>query len=221
MSIEKKARMAVNNGDTYDSVGNVKNLIDTLENISGGSVPFNLAVTQGKIDGYSKIDKFGLNPTIATTSDPEDVWEGGGIYTYDADDTAPIVSIASSSAAADNGIDIEITGLDINGDQVTQTIALGLTRQTLTTPLWRVYRMANVGDTALTGTVFCYTGTGTAPSLGDSEVRAVITNGYNQTLMALYTVPAGKVGFLMRGETGMEWSGAGFFANPEASSLLL
>ena len=219
MSLEQKERMSTRNGDMFDENGNVKNIINTLETIGGGVVPFNLAVTQGKIDGYSKIDKFGLNPTITTTSDPEDVWEGGGTYTYDANGTAPIVSLASSSAAADNGIDIEITGLDINGEKVVQTITLGLTRQALTTPLWRVYRMANVGTTALTGTVFCYTGTGAAPTLGDSEIRAVITNGYNQTLMTLFTIEKGKVGFLMRGEAGMEWSGTGFFANPEAARV--
>ena len=42
--------------------------------------------------------------------------------------------------------------------------------------------------------VYCYTGTGNVPAV--DAVRAVIDNGHNQTLMALYTIPNGKIGYL-------------------------
>jgi hypothetical protein len=166
------------------------------------SKSFELSVMMGQQSGYSTLDKFGENPDINTTSGPEDIWEGGGLYTYDANGTAPIVSIASSSSSDTQ--DIQVTGSDIEGDEVTQTITLtGTTRKALTTPLWRVYRMSNEGTVNVAGNVFCYTGTGTVPSIGDAEVRALINNGNNQTLMAQYTMPKGKVGFLYRGEIGM------------------
>lgn len=169
----------------------------------GISKPFELAVTMGMVEGYSTIDKFGLNPLITTTTDPEDIWEGGGTYIYDADGTAPIVSLASSGADVQP---ITIEGLDIDGNFIEQTITLtGTTRAALTTPLWRVYRMSNAGNVSLIGTVYCYTGTGTVPTTGDPEVRAIIDNGNNQTLMSLYTIPKGKVGFLYRGELGIEY----------------
>jgi hypothetical protein len=165
---------------------------------------YELAVTMGQIDGYSALDKYGENPVIETTSDPEDIWEGGGEYTYDADGTAPIVSIISTSSGDTQ--DIKIVGLDINGDEVEQIVALtGNVRKALTTPLWRVYRMENEGTTDLAGTVYCYIGTGGVPVLANQ--RALIDNGNNQTLMALYTVPKGKVGFLYRGEVGINFSG--------------
>lgn len=177
---------------------------------------WSLQVNQGEIDGYSVVDKFGFNPSIETATDPEDVWEGGGVYTYDADNTAPIVSIASNNGADTQ--DIEITGLDINGVEVKQTITLtGTTRVALTTALWRVYRMENESATSLTGTVFCYTGTGTVPSVGDPEVRAIIDDGNNQTQMALYTIPIGCVGFLYYGELAMEQSSTGFSSNEYAN----
>ena len=180
------------------------NIKDSMKKFyENGTKPFELQVSMGMVDGYSTVDKFGSNPTITTGSDPEDIWEGGGVYVYDAFGTAPITSLHSSSAADDNGIDIEIQGLDINGDSVVQTITLGLTRQDLDTPLWRVFRMENKSDTDLTGNAICYTGTGSIPSVGDPEVRALITNGNNQTLMALYTIPKGKVAFLYRGEVGL------------------
>lgn len=158
-------------------------------------------IQSGQIPGYSVIDKFGENPDIDTGTDPEDVWEGGGLYNYDAAGTAPIESLASNNATDTQ--DIKITGLDINGDEIIQTITLsGTTRVALDTNLWRVYRMENESATDLVGVVFCYVGTGTVPSIGDPVVRAIIDNGNNQTLMALYTIPIGKVGFLYRGEIG-------------------
>jgi len=152
-------------------------------------------------DGCSFVDKFGENPDIDTATVPEDIWEFGGEYVYDTDGTAPIVSLISDNAL--DTMDISITGLDIDGYEVNQTVTLtGTTRVALPIPLWRVYRMANEGVTGedINGTVYCYVGTGGVPAIAD--VRAVIDNGNNQTLMALYTVPRGKVGFLFRGELG-------------------
>lgn len=60
--------------------------------------------------------------------------------------------------------------------------------------------MQNVGVTDLIGTCYCYTGTGGVPAL--ANIRAIIDNGNNQTLMALYTVPRGYVAYLCRGELG-------------------
>ena len=174
-------------------------------------LPFNLAVSMRAIKKYSSLDKFGYNPTIAPATDPEDVWEGGGTYNFST--SADIVSLASSEGA-DNQV-IEVQGLDENWEEVTQLITLnGTTRVALDTALIRVYRMVNQGTTNLAGTVFCYTGIGTVPSIGDPEIRAVIENGNNQTLMAIYSVPAKKVAFLHRGEVGIEWEG-GVFSGTE------
>lgn len=170
--------------------------------LAGGfSESFELACSKGLIPGHSKVDKFGENPDIDTGTVPEDIWEFGGEYNYDPVGTAPIVSLVS-----DDPLDtqvIEVTGQDINRNEVVQQITLtGTTRVPLTTPLWRVYRMANLADAGgeINGVVYCYTGLTNTPLA--SEVRAIIDDGNNQTLMALYTVPLGKVGFLYRGELG-------------------
>lgn len=171
------------------------------------SKEFLLAVQMGQVAGVSTVDKFGLNPQIATGNSNEDVWEGSTEYIYDADGTAPIVSLVSNSASDTQAINVQ--GLDINGNFVSQNITLtGTTRVPLTTPLWRVFRMSNEGVTDLAGTCYCYTGTGGVPSI--TLTRALISNGNNQTLMALYTIPKGKVGFLVRGEAGIEWEGTAF-----------
>ncbi len=168
-----------------------------------------LSVTMGKKAGYSVVDKFGENPDIDTGSAPEDIWEYGGLYPYDTWGTAPIQYI-SSSDALDTGQTVSVQGLDIDGNAVVQEITTtGQTIVTLTTPLWRVYRMVNESDEGkdLIGTLYCHTDpTPTAGVPVGVSVRATITNGNNQTLMALYTIPKGKVGFLYRGEFGMSRS---------------
>lgn len=177
--------------------------------------PFNLKVNQGLIPGHSVIDKFGRNTLVGPTTDPEDVWEGGGLYNYDADGTAPIVSLVSDNIA--DTMPIVVVGQDINRNEVVQTVTLnGTTRVPLTTPLWRVYRMISL-TANVTGTVYCYVGTGGVPTLADT--RAVIVNGSNQTLMALYTIPLGKVGFLFKGGADLSYSGAGVSSGDFANCL--
>lgn len=201
--------MYANNGQQFKNDGTIVNVADLLENIS--NTEFNLMVSSGMIDGYSYIDKFGVNPEITTGTDPEDIWEFGGTYNYDDFGTAPIL-YTSSSNTADIGRTIEIQGLDINGDFVDQEVTTnGQAVVNLTTPLWRVYRMQNVSDSplVLNGTFYCHTDE--TPTLGvpvDSSVRAIIDGAKGQTLMALYTIPNGKVGFLYRGEVGVELEGS-------------
>lgn len=182
-----------------DGVGTVVGSTDATAYLNVGQ-PFELKVNQGLVEGHSAQDKFGENPDIDTGTQ-EDIWEYGGEYIYDTPGTAPIVSLISDNIADTQ--DIMVIGLDIDGNEVEQTLTLtGTTRVALTTPLWRVYRMSNEADIGedLLGTVYCYTGTGGVPAA--ANIRAIIDNGNNQTLMALYTVPLGKVGFLYRGEVG-------------------
>lgn len=164
-------------------------------------------IQSGQVDGYSVVDKFGINPTIATGTDPEDIWEFGGVYNYDDTGTAPIMYMSSNND--DDANDVVVEGLDIDGNFVSQTVTLlGQDNASLSTPLWRVYRMVNDGDTSLSGTVYCHTDA--TPSNGvpaGANVRAIIEDGKNQTLMCLYTIPLGKVGFLFRGEMGIELEG--------------
>jgi len=173
-------------------------------------MPFNLAVNMGRIPGYSVVDKFGVVPQVTTATDPADIWEHGGVYPFDTNGTAPI-QYTSSSSALDTGQTVNIQGLDINGDFVEQTVNTnGQSVVDLTTPLWRVYRMQNDSDTGndINGILYCHTDS--TPSSGvpnSADIRAMINDGHNQTLMCIYTVPKGKVGFLYRGELGVELEG--------------
>lgn len=168
-----------------------------------------LGVNMGFLPGFSTVDKFGINPEITTGSDPEDVIEQGGQVQYDPNGSAPIKYVSSSSAL-DVGQTVEVQGLDINGILTTQdVITNGQNNVELDTPLWRQFRMQN-NDSALDiqGTLYCHTDP--APALGvptSLAIRTIIIGSKNQTLFAAYTIPAEKVGFLFRGELGVELDG--------------
>ena len=173
----------------------------------GGMTWWTFGIASGQVDGFSWIDKFGSNNLITTATDPEDVWEYGGLYTFS--DTADIQSISSSSAA-DTGIVVRVQGLLDDGTQCSCYDTLnGQNIVTLDSTFWRVFRIENMDSVDLAGTVYCYRGTDETDGVPDtdSDVRASVSNGNNQTLMSIYTVPLGYVGFLVRGEVGLRYTG--------------
>jgi len=187
--------------------------VEKLLALGGNSPEFPLMVSMGKVRNAEPMGKFGVNLSITTSTDPEDIIEQGGRVQWDTDGTAPIKYI-SSSDALDTGQTIEIQGLDINGNFVSQIATTnGQTNVVLETPLWRNYRMSNESPNTLLngdiqGTLYCHSDA--APTAGvptAANIRTIITAGTNQTLFCAYTVPNGKVGFIIRGEVGLELEG--------------
>ena len=168
-----------------------------------------LAIAEDNVTGKTFIHKFGFAPDFDTADGLVTIWDGADdslfagsppmAYTYSS--TADIGLISSSDAG--DAQDIEIHGLDTNLDIVVQTITLnGQTDVDISatgTDLKRVYRMVNRGSTPLAGDVYIRTngsaqGSG-VPSVANT-VRAIIRNGNNQTLMAVYTIPNGTTGYM-------------------------
>ena len=163
--------------------------------------PLLLEVARGNVVGYSTMSKFGQNNDIGTGA-YEDIWDGGATYTYPANDTAPITDIYST----DNGDeqDIQVQGLDVTGALTLQTITLtGTTVAPLTTNLWRVFRLMNMGTTNNAGVVHA-----TVSNKATSYAQMAIGN--NQTLMALYTIPLGKTGYLLQGTNSIIGTNRGY-----------
>jgi hypothetical protein len=194
----------VNTGEDKD--GNFKNIRSTPDG-SLFTTDFLLEVAKGNIPGHTFDRKFGENPIIQA-ADPADLWEygktaGAELYTFSADGVADITGFSSDNAS-DTGIDITITGLDINGVEVIQTIATngsdGRTTVPLATPLWRLNRAYNDSGTPLAGNIYIYTSAAVV-TLGVpapvTTVRGYISILEGQTLQGIYTVPAGKTGYIM------------------------
>ena len=136
------------------------------------------------------------------------VWDGANDsdigemqYTYSTSNA--IDSVSSTSAGATQ--DIEIQGLYDDGAgnwlNITQTVTLtGQARVAIPQPLIRVFRMVNVSSTDIGAGVWVYCYENTAITGGrpndTTTIRAVIDNGNNQTLMAVYTIPSGLTGYM-------------------------
>ena len=150
---------------------------------------FDLNVARGKTRGASQIHKFGATPSqsINTTAS---VWDKGDtLYPWSAFDTAGVLVVAAVNAS-DNGKTLTVEGLDENFNLVSEDFTLSSSATVTGTQTFkRVYRGfltdgTNVGQINV--------------SRGGTQVLRIIADA-GQTLMAVYTVPAGYTGYLYQG----------------------
>jgi len=172
---------------------------NNINPITGGStvddIPFYLAVQQGKVPGYTMINKFGYNPSIGSGAF-ETIWETGGDYPWQSTAvTVDVVSDDTNDDVAGTGArTLRIQGLDGSYNLAEETVDMdGTTTVTTTQTFLRVFRMSV--ETA--GSSGNNEGTITVTYTGGSDVAATVTAGNGQTLMAVYTIPAGYTGYLL------------------------
>lgn len=147
--------------------------------------PFELQVARGQVAWHSRLLKFGNNPAINEIE--ETVWEAGGIYVYPS--SAITLTATSSAGATDSAVAIRVSGLDANYNEISDNIVLsGAGTATTTKQFLRVNRAFVTGSKAITGVV-SFTNGGTTYATLNSD---------NQTLMALWTVPAGYTGYIVQ-----------------------
>jgi len=131
------------------------------------------------------IRKFGRNDDIDTG--PEDIWDGGGLYSWPTAAAATtIVSSSVNDAAAGTGIrTARVFGLDTNFLEIQEDVTLnGTTPVALSNQYLRVYRAYGLTFGSLE------TNDGNIDVLHGATVLARISAQRGQTLMALYTIPA-------------------------------
>ncbi len=153
------------------------------------------AIAAGLISGVSIVNKFGRNPDVDSGSVPEDVWGGGGVYPFlsSAETITAVSDSALDTSAGAGARTIEVQGLDSNYELQTEDVILnGTTAVTLASQYLRIFRSRVL--TAGTGEV----NAGTITIAGTTQTQAVVSIGQGQTLMAIYTVPAGKTAYLKK-----------------------
>lgn len=166
----------------------------------GTSEPFELQVSRGQITGHYSQYKFGFNPDVDDSV--ETVWAEGGLYSYLS--AASVLKVSSSSTAdtsAGTGArTVQLYGLDADYNEINEIVTLnGQTAVNTTNSFLRINRMiirsaGSGGENA--GVV--YAGTDTVTAGVPANKYATIAIGDNQTLMALWTVPAGYTAHLMQ-----------------------
>ena len=150
-----------------------------------------LEVAKGKVPGTAYVNKFGRNSAIASAG-TEEIWDGSAAYVFPA--TALMTSISQTTdQTALRGGTIEVQGLADDWSLVTQNATLDAanttTVVTLTTALRRCFRMRVLEDVVSDSPIRVH-------NAGETQDYAIIDTGNNQTLMAIYTVPAAKTAYV-------------------------
>ena len=167
----------------------------------GLTEPFNLQVARGQIAYHESIYKFGNNPEVADSI--ETIWPQGGLYSYLS--AATVLTVSSSStndtSAGTGARTVELFGLDGDYNEISEVVTLnGQTAVNTTLSYLRINRMIvrSAGSGGANAGII-YAGTGTVTTGVPANIYATINgDGTNQTLMALWTIPAGYTGYLMQ-----------------------
>jgi hypothetical protein len=196
MAIWNKVLQKLNNNNTQqyevvmlaDKDGNIINTFGAASNIP---------IAAGEVDGYSNVHKFGMIDGSSGT-DWSTIWtaaDTASTKNYPWGITAGTVSIIS---AVDNDTDggagahtITVEGLDANYNPVSESFTLSGETETGEGSIvfHRVNRAYIAGGNTNLGKIQIKNGT---------EVVAEIAAGMGQTQMCVYTIPAGKTGYLTR-----------------------
>jgi len=156
------------------------------------SLEFGLRIAERKED-YSGVHKFGENTALA--SSPETIWSPGGLYPWASLTSAQTLYVLSTSGS-DTGT-LEIQGLDANYSPLNETITMtGTSAVTTSNTFIRVFRCIYRGSTNVgVITLRTVSASGTIVAQVDAEQA--------QTLMAVYTIPAGFLGYLRTWTAGV------------------
>src|SRR5210317_1059525 len=168
----------------------------------GTTEPFELQVARDLIIEHKSIFKFGFNPDIDNAL--ETVWAQGGLYSYLSTGTTLYISSSSTAddVASTGARSATVSGLDANYNEVSVTVDLdGQNGVQLGSTSWlRVFRVIvrSAGSGGQNAGVL-YVGSEASPTVGvPTNKYATVAIGDNQTVMTLWTVPAGYTAYLLQ-----------------------
>ena len=157
-----------------------------------------LSIARGHVKGASHIHKFGAVPTMSTNTTGT-IWDIDDTkYPWSAFNTPGVLTIPAVNAG-DNGHRVKVFGLDANFNLIEEDFTLSSSGTVTGTKTFaRVYRAYYYNITTNAGDINIQRG-------GVTVAR--ISAGKAQTLMCVYTVPAGYTGYLMQGTASIQYGG--------------
>lgn len=159
-----------------------------------------LSIAAGFFDGYSIVNKAGLNLDISTNSVPEDVWENGGTYTGFPTGSAETVTVISTSTNDTDGGSgartIRIVGLDADYNEQSETITLNGTVGATSVNTYLRVHTASIQTSGSSNAAFNAGTITVRHTTTTANVFLTMRIGSNQTNCSGYTVPAGYSGYV-------------------------
>lgn len=161
----------------------------------------NLNIARGLVKGTSFNHKFGAVPALSINTTGT-IWDvNDTVYPWATYTAAAVVNIERNSAS-DEGKQVTVQGLDANYNFVEETITIAGADTLGTTQFIRVNRAFVVSGATNVGDIDIEYG-----AAGGATI-ARITAGKGQTLMCVYTVPAGYTGYLTQGVCTVQSGGS-------------
>jgi hypothetical protein len=157
-------------------------------------IPPEVWVSSGDISGWGSVSKFGRNTDIDQNV-AEDIWDGGGLYSYlTTAESYTFTSTSGSDGAGESGASrITVQGLDESWNEAEEDVDLVSGGSALTSGsfirIFRVRVRSAGSDAQNLGDIQAY-------SNSSSTISAQVSTGNNQTLMAVYSIPASTNGYL-------------------------
>lgn len=155
------------------------------------NIPYGLPVVKGQMDALSGVHKYGYNDAASTSW--ETVWDLGGEYTWIT--TANTLVVTSTGGASDDGVKVTLEGIAATTwAPLIEEVELGSSgTATTTNSFYRVHRAyISNGQNLSVGAQIEVTQT------GGTTKYAIINPTFNQTQMAVYTIPWGYNGYLVQ-----------------------
>lgn len=161
-----------------------------------------LNIARGLVKGTSFNHKFGAVPQLSISATGT-VWDvEDTLYPWSALDTPAVVNVERTNVA-DEGHTVTVQGLDFDWNFQEENITIA-GEDTLGTKLFRRVNRAFCTDTGSYNVGNINIEAGAA----GGTVVARITAGKGQTLMSVYTVPAGCIAYITQLNTSVQNSGA-------------
>lgn len=162
--------------------------------------------------GFGQIHKFGAVPTMSIDTNGT-IWdEDDTIYPWATIDSNGVLTVTvvepnneSNTSTAHDGDTVEIQGLDSNYNLQTETVTISGSSATTTNNFKRVFRARFTNGGSFdpnTKRILIKSGVTTV---------AKILENLGQTLMSIYTIPAGYTGYLMRLDVTAQGTATGSF----------
>jgi hypothetical protein len=168
-----------------------------------------LGLDIGGQSGIDYVEKFGANLELGNNL--ETIWETGGLYTFltTAGPISAVSTDATDNQAGTGAREIEILGLDENYETITELISTNATDgrnggPVSTQNFLRLYRarVTKAGSTGTNDSVITMKSGGiTVVTIGTHGTGAN-EEGFGQSQIGVYTIPAGKTGYLTQWTMG-------------------
>jgi len=150
----------------------------------GKTEDLDLHIQRGFVQGHKAINKFGYATSVSSSEVA--VFNGGLAYVY-ATTAAPLLVVGTSTVDVSSAITIE--GLDVNYNEISTVVTInGTTTVTTTDSFIRVNRSFVSNDAEPTSSIRILN--------SDGNLNSEIAAEENQSLQAVYTIPAGYTGYL-------------------------